>query len=55
MAWKKDIVSIVRVLINDLSQPYSFSDTRLQQAIVVAAQFVKADLESSARLPSWPF
>jgi hypothetical protein len=44
MAWKKEIVSIVRVLINDLNQPYSFSDSRLQQAIVVAAQFVKADL-----------
>jgi len=42
--WKKEIVTIVRVLINDLVSPYVYSDSRLEQVVVVAARFVKTDL-----------
>lgn len=45
MAWKSEIVPIVRVLINDLVEPYTYSNNRLYQVIVVAAQFVKEDLQ----------
>jgi hypothetical protein len=44
MAWKKELVTIVRILVNDLNQPFVYSDNRLQQVIVVAAHFVKTDL-----------
>ncbi len=44
MAWKTEIVPIVRVLINDLVEPYAYSDDRLYQVVAVAAQFVKEDL-----------
>lgn len=44
MAWNKEIPLIVRVIIDDLLSPYKYSDNRLSQVIVVAAQFVKEDL-----------
>jgi hypothetical protein len=44
MAWQDQLTIIVRTLINDLSSPYEFSDDRLQQVIVVAAQFVQFDV-----------
>lgn len=47
MAWNKEIPLIVRVIIDDLSSPYKYSDNRLSQVIVVAAQFVKEDLTGS--------
>lgn len=40
MAWQDEIIPIVRVLINDNSSPYTYSDTRLEEAIVVAAQIM---------------
>lgn len=44
MAWNNEIISIVRVLINDMTSPYSYSDERLLQTIVVAAKYVQFDV-----------
>lgn len=44
MSWNKEIPTIIRVLINDLEQPYSYSDNRLLQVIAVAAKYVQFDV-----------
>ena len=44
MSWQKEIVSIVRILINDINQPYSYSDQRLYQTIAVAAKYVQFEV-----------
>lgn len=44
MSWDIDIPIIVRTLINDLSEPYTYSDQRLLQVIVVAAKYVQFDV-----------
>ena len=44
MAWKKEIITIVRTLINDTVSPYTYSDNRLTQTIVVAATYVQFDV-----------
>jgi hypothetical protein len=44
MAWDTEIPVIVRVLIDDLVSPYTYSDRRLKQVITVAAQLVKEEL-----------
>lgn len=44
-AWKTPVRLMVRVLINDLdSSSYNYSDARLDQVSIVAAQFVNQDL-----------
>ena len=45
MSWKKEILVIVRTLINDLGPTYAFSDSRLLQTIVVGAQYVQFDID----------
>lgn len=44
MSWQTDIPSLVRVLINDLSDPPQYSDERLIQTITVAARYVQFDV-----------
>lgn len=44
MSWQSHLISVVRVLINDMSEPYEFSDERMQQVIVVAAKYVQFDV-----------
>lgn len=44
MSWQTDILSLVRVLINDIFDPYIYSDDRLIQTITVAAKFVQFDV-----------
>lgn len=44
MAWQEEIRTIVRVLINDVIEPYEFTDARLEQAITVAAKYVQFDV-----------
>lgn len=44
MSWDIDIPIIVRTLINDLSEPYTYSNERLLQVIVVAAKYVQFDV-----------
>jgi hypothetical protein len=43
MAWQSEILSIVRILINDLVEPKQYSDQRLLQVIPVAANYVQLD------------
>lgn len=44
MSWNLEIPIMVRTLINDLSDDPTYSDERIQQAIVVAAKYVKFDV-----------
>jgi hypothetical protein len=44
MSWKKEITIIVRTLINDVVSPYTYSDSRICQTIVIAAQYVQFDV-----------
>jgi hypothetical protein len=44
MFWNIEIPIIVRNLINDIEEPFMYSDDRLNQLIVVAAQYVVSDL-----------
>lgn len=47
MAWTTTIVTMVRYLINDVVEPYTYSDSRLQQTIAVSAQLVLTELTFS--------
>ena len=47
MSWKNEIPIIVRVWINDLSETPTYSDDRIEQLIVVAAQYVKREINFS--------
>lgn len=44
MSWEDHLLTMVRVLINDVVTPYEFSDERLLQTICVAAQYVQLDV-----------
>jgi len=44
MSWQNEITTIVRILINDYVTPYTYSDERLEQTILVAAQYVQYDV-----------
>lgn len=44
MAWQDHFTIIVRTLINDLDEPYDYSDQRIQQVVTVAAKFVQFDV-----------
>jgi hypothetical protein len=48
MSWQIEIPIIVRSLINDLSDNPTYSDERIQQLIVVAAQYVVREISLSA-------
>lgn len=47
MSWQIEIPIIVRSLINDLSDTPTYSDERIQQLIVVAAQYVVREISLS--------
>lgn len=42
--WETHLISMVRVLISDLTEPYEYSDSRLLQVIAVAANYVQFDV-----------
>ena len=44
MSWQMEIPIIVRALVNDLSDQPVYSDERIQQTIVIAAQYVEFDV-----------
>lgn len=44
MSWQNEIIPIVRILVNDYVVPYTYSDARLEQTILVAAQYVQFDV-----------
>jgi hypothetical protein len=45
MAWTETMVTMLRVLINDLATPETYTDERLQQVLVVAATYVQQEIE----------
>ena len=45
MAWTRDMVKIVRGLINDLTVPYSYMDVRLQELICVGAVLTMQEVD----------
>jgi hypothetical protein len=42
--WQRELIVMVRVLVNDLTEPYEFSDNRIQQILVVAGKYVQFDI-----------
>ena len=44
MSWQTDLTAMVRVLINDIDSPQLYTDTRLQQVIIVSSQLVNQDV-----------
>lgn len=44
MAWQDELTIITRTLINDWDEPYSYSDSRIQQILTVAAKYVQFDI-----------
>ena len=44
MAWSTEMVTLLRVLINDLATPSVYSNDRLKQLILTGVQLVKADV-----------
>lgn len=44
MSWQNELTIMVRTLINDLSEPYQFSDERIQQVLTVAGKYVQFDV-----------
>lgn len=43
MPWQNEMVRIVRYLIDDIVEPYTYSNERLEETILVAAQLGKYD------------
>jgi hypothetical protein len=44
MSWQTEMTTMLRVVINDIVAPYTYTDERLQQVIVVAAQLMLNDI-----------
>lgn len=45
MSWSDEMVPVVRVLINDLGSPTTYTDSRLEEVIVVAAQLLLKEID----------
>lgn len=43
MAWQDEMVDMLRVMLNDLDEPYTYTDQRLQKIICVSGSFVLTD------------
>lgn len=44
MSWQEELTITTRVLINDLTTPYEYTDCRIQQILTVAAKYVQFDV-----------
>lgn len=44
MSWQNELTIITRTLIDDLDQPYDFSDNRIQQVLTVSARYLQFDI-----------
>lgn len=49
MSWQTELTTIVRVLINDLTEPYEYSDNRIQQILAVAGRYVQFDVNLTTK------
>lgn len=47
MAWQDELTFITRTLINDFDNPYTYSDSRIEQVLVVASKYVQLDITTS--------
>lgn len=45
MSWQTELTTMVRTLINDLAEPYQFSDDRIIQTILVAGRYIQFDVD----------
>jgi hypothetical protein len=45
MSWEVELVQILRVIINDLDSPPTYTDARLKTIIVVAARYVVQEID----------
>lgn len=45
MPWEKEMVTMLRYMISDLAEPPTYSDSRLEETILVCAQLVSYDLK----------
>lgn len=45
MAWQDEMIPIVRALIGDSDSPTTYSDTRIEETLVVAAQLIYATID----------
>lgn len=45
MAWDATMVTMLRVMINDLTTPYTYTDARLEQVIALAASYVTQEID----------
>ena len=43
--WQAEMITLLRVLVDDLASPYTYTDGRLTQVLAVAAQLVTAELQ----------
>ena len=44
MAWEETMTTMLRVLVNDTESPQTYTDDRMKQILVVAAQYVDMEL-----------
>lgn len=49
MAWQTTLTTMVRAMIGDLTIPETYSDSRIQQILIVAAQFVITEVSLSTQ------
>lgn len=45
MAWQDDAVMMLRVLINDIATPATYSDAKLEELMVVSARYVNHEID----------
>lgn len=45
MSWQTEITPIVRILIDDYAEPYTYTDSRLEEIIVIAAQMLITSID----------
>jgi hypothetical protein len=45
LSWNDELVAITRQLIGDTENPYTFTETRMEEVIATAAQFVNCEVD----------
>ncbi len=45
MSWQTEIPTIVRAIVGDLTEPYTYCASKLEELIVIAAQLTKNELD----------
>ncbi len=45
MSWQTELVPMVRILINDIIEPYQYSDERIISTLLIAAKYIQFDVD----------